>query len=121
MDCAYRHDGMSGAKVYHDVPPPLYARRAGFEFPLKTITSSATDSVSINSASSCNDNDLLKELESKTPLDRGQCRALVAALTQEFAFIQGPPGTGKSFLGLHLMRVLLDVKVKAKLGPVLVV
>jgi Rad3-related DNA helicase len=37
------------------------------------------------------------------------------------AFIQGPPGTGKSYLGVHLMRVLLEVKKQAKLGPVLVV
>lgn len=116
-----RHDGLPGAKVHHDVPPPLYARHSGFNFSLKGITNSGTDDLLVNSSSSCDDAGLLQDLASKTPLDRGQCRALVAALTREFAFIQGPPGTGKSFLGLHLMRVLLGVKKKAKLGPVLVV
>ena len=35
--------------------------------------------------------------------------------------IQGPPGTGKSYIGLQLMKVLLGVKEKADLGPILVV
>lgn len=116
-----RHDRAPGTKVYHDIPPPLYARHSGFNFALQGITNSGTDSLLVNSTSSCDDDELLQDIASKTPLDRGQCRALVAALTREFAFIQGPPGTGKSFLGLHLMRVLLGVKKKAKLGPVLVV
>jgi hypothetical protein len=61
------------------------------------------------------------ELEARTSLDRGQCLALMAALTREFAFIQGPPGTGKSYLGVQLMSVLLACKEKADLGPVVVV
>jgi DNA replication protein DnaC len=40
---------------------------------------------------------------------------------REFAFIQGPPGTGKSYLGVHLMRVLLSCKSEASLGPIIVV
>lgn len=31
-----------------------------------------------------------------------------AALTQELALIQGPPGTGKTFVGVQIMRLLLD-------------
>lgn len=60
-------------------------------------------------------------MESQTTLDRGQCLALVAALTREFAFIQGPPGTGKSYVGVQLVKVLLGSKEKAKLGPIVVV
>ena len=45
----------------------------------------------------------------------------MAALLREFAFIQGPPGTGKSYLGVHLIRVLLSRKLKASLGPIVVV
>ena len=77
--------------------------------------------LAVQPTSQCDDKDILDALEAKTPLDRGQCRALISALTREYAFLQGPPGTGKSYLGLHLMKVLLDVKAKAVLGPILVV
>ncbi|KAF2187214.1 hypothetical protein K469DRAFT_686386 [Zopfia rhizophila CBS 207.26] len=46
---------------------------------------------------------------------------MLAALTREFAFIQGPPGTGKSYLGIQLMKVLMDSKKTVDLGPVVVV
>ncbi|KAF2832889.1 hypothetical protein CC86DRAFT_414596 [Ophiobolus disseminans] len=87
-----RHDGPSSAKVYHDVQLPLYARHADLSFPLKKITQDPEDSLSIGSASSCDDDELLKQVESKTYLDRGQYRALIAALTREFAFIQAKFG-----------------------------
>jgi hypothetical protein len=115
------HEASPGVKTYHDIPPPLYARHARFNFPLRTITKDAATSLSVEANSACDNDGLLSKIEANTSLDRGQCRALLAALTREFAFIQGPPGTGKSYLGLHLMRVLLDVKEKAKLGPILVV
>ncbi|KAH8689897.1 NFX1-type zinc finger-containing protein 1 [Talaromyces proteolyticus] len=114
-----RVGGPSGAKL--DVPPPLYARHAGFAFPLKSILISGASTMSLCPSFSGNDHFSLAELEEKTELDRGQCVALVAALTREFAFIQGPPGTGKSYLGVKLMKVLLDVKTSANLGPIVVV
>ncbi|KAF2856036.1 hypothetical protein T440DRAFT_96542 [Plenodomus tracheiphilus IPT5] len=104
-----------------NIPAPLYAQTAGFRFPLTTLTKANGTSFYLDPASSCNDEALLCELESKTELDRGQCCALIAALTREFAFIQGPPGTGKSYLGLQLMKVLLEIQKKAELGPILVV
>lgn len=115
------HGTTPGVRVYHDIPPPLYARQTDFRFSLKTITKSPDLTLCVDTNSAHNNDNLLGEIEGNTSLDRGQCRALVAALTREFAFIQGPPGTGKSYLGLHLMRVLLDVKKKSKLGPILVV
>jgi MoxR-like ATPase len=60
-------------------------------------------------------------MEAKTELNRGQCQALLAALTLQFAFIQGPPGTGKSYLEMQLIRVLLQIKETSDLGPVLIV
>ena len=104
-----------------DVPPPLYTRSPGFKFLLQPILNSAGDEFSIDPKASANDINNIDELERRTTLDWGQCQALVAALTREFAFIQGPPGTGKSYLGVQLMRVLLACKLKAKLGPVVVV
>lgn len=114
-----RIDGPPGVKLV--VPPPLYARHTGFVFSLESIVNPGASVMSLYPSSSCNDPDLIAELESKTELDNGQCVALVAALTREFAFIQGPPGTGKSYLGLKLMKVLLDAKMRAHLGPIVVV
>ncbi|XP_054285406.1 NFX1-type zinc finger-containing protein 1-like [Macrosteles quadrilineatus] len=48
-----------------------------------------------------------------------QKKALKAALTNEFVAIQGPPGTGKTFLGLQIVRALLD-NVRSS-SPILVV
>ena len=104
-----------------DVPPPLYTRSPRFKFSLRPILKSTGDEFSIDPRASANDINTIGELERRTNLDRGQCQALVAALTREFAFIQGPPGTGKSYLGVQLMRVLLACKPKADLGPVVVV
>jgi hypothetical protein len=50
---------------------------------------------SLDPRTSVDDVAIINELEARTELDRGQCQALIAALTREFAFIQGPPGTGK--------------------------
>lgn len=107
--------------VVFDVPPPLYARAPGFTFSLQPILKNAGDVFFIDPRSLTDDVNTVNELEKRTNLDHGQCQALVAALTREFAFIQGPPGTGKSYLGVQLMRVLLGCKRKAKLGPVIVV
>jgi hypothetical protein len=107
-----------------DIPPPLYAR-GSFHFSLEPILKAGAPGggdIRINPASiTLDDPDILHEMETRTELDRGQCRALLAALSREFAFIQGPPGTGKSFLGVHLMKVLMECKARADLGPVVVV
>ena len=104
-----------------NVPPPVYARQPDFAFSLRPILKDTGDNLVVDSRTSVNDGAFIGELEVRTELNRGQCQALVAALTREYAFIQGPPGTGKSYLGVHLMKVLLESKAKAELGPVVVV
>jgi hypothetical protein len=107
-----------------NVLPPLYTRKPGFTFSLKSIVRSEgshTESISIHPVSSVDDPHIIDEMEARTDLDRGQCRALLVALTREFTFIQGPPGTGKTYLGIQLMKVLTDHKQAANLGPIVVV
>lgn len=41
-------------------------------------------------------------------LDEMQYRAFKAALTNEFIVIQGPPGTGKTFIGLKIMKTIIN-------------
>jgi hypothetical protein len=103
------------------VPPPAYARQPGFTFSLQPIMKNSSDPLAIDSRTSVNDSAFVNELEARTTLDRGQCRALIAALTREYALVQGPPGTGKSYLGVQLMKVLLGSKTEARLGPIVVV
>lgn len=116
-----QHNGRPDLKIYHDIPPPLYARASGFTFPLKAILKATSDPFSIDASASTDDEALVEKLAINTELDRGQCRALIAALTREFSFIQGPPGTGKSYLGLQVMKILLNIRTKADLGPIVVV
>ena len=103
-----------------DIPPPAYARKANFRFSLKSIYRDGDEGTLLDPNHISNKQNF-KNIAQRTSLDRGQYKALIAALTREFAFIQGPPGTGKSYLGVHLMKVLLDHKQVASLGPIVVV
>lgn len=100
--------------------PPRYARGAGFSFCLDSIAADSSTPLSLSATASPDDPVVIDELEARTNLDRGQCQALVAALTREFAQIQGPPGTGKSFLGVKLITALLSCKKTVGLGPIII-
>lgn len=113
--------GESRGEETVDVPPPRYARQHGFTFSLRPLLEPGGAPLTIDPVSSLNDPSVIDGLERRTGLDRGQCRALLAALTREFAFIQGPPGTGKTYLGIELMKVLMYCKETTNLGPIVVV
>ncbi|KAJ2978870.1 hypothetical protein NQ176_g3576 [Zarea fungicola] len=107
-----------------NIPPPRYARKPGFAFSLKPIMRSGSNedaNTCIEPDSIVNNEELVSKVEAETDLDRGQCQSLIAALSREFALIQGPPGTGKSYLGIKLMKVLLNHQREAALGPIVVV
>lgn len=107
-----------------NIPPPRYARKPGFAFSLKPIMKRGSHREAhtfIEPESIVDNEELVSKVEAETDLDRGQCQALIAALTREFALIQGPPGTGKSYLGIKLMKVLLNRQREAALGPIVVV
>jgi hypothetical protein len=120
-DLAFRQwvlPGRKGGEDSHSIPPPAYARKAGFIFPLTSITNFTADNVALN-PSTPESIDTFK-LQLQTGLDHGQCQGLIAALTREYALIQGPPGTGKSYLGVKVVQALLEIKKQAKLGPIVV-
>ncbi|TVY70248.1 NFX1-type zinc finger-containing protein 1 [Fusarium oxysporum f. sp. cubense] len=102
-----------------EVPPPLYARREGFAFPLSCIAKDKNTTLKICPAQGLHGINLF-DLKIQTGLDSGQCQGLIAALTREYALIQGPPGTGKSYLGVQLVQVLLAVRKQADVGPIVV-
>ncbi|EGO55979.1 hypothetical protein NEUTE1DRAFT_68071 [Neurospora tetrasperma FGSC 2508] len=102
------------------IPPPAYARKRGFVFKLNSITREGSGPLRLNPSTSHEDIDFDK-FEKSTGLNRSQCRALITALTREYALIQGPPGTGKSYVGVQLVRTLLAHKKEASLGPILII
>jgi hypothetical protein len=102
----------------HKIPPPAYARKSGFIFPLNSITKPGADGLALD-PNAPEHIDILR-LQNQTGLDNGQCHGLIAALTREYALIQGPPGTGKSYVGVKLVQALLEVRRVAKLGPIVV-
>ncbi|KAJ5938042.1 hypothetical protein N7454_004384 [Penicillium verhagenii] len=121
-DLAFRKWILPGRKNDQDgqiIPPPAYARKPGFIFPLTSIAKSEAKNVALDPSSPGSID--ISKLQVETGLDPGQCRGLVAALTREYALIQGPPGTGKSYLGVKLVQALLEIKKNADLGPILVI
>lgn len=105
------------------MPPPLYARESGFRFSLRSILKPGLSEdlhIDVGCNSPMDEVSIVGAMERSTDMDHGQCQALFAALTREFTLIQGPPGTGKSYLGIQLMKVLLDCKNTAGLGPIVI-
>jgi hypothetical protein len=88
--------GTNGSTSSLHIPPPLYARNPQFAFSLKKILRNPLDDFVLSPNTPIDDTEIVNKIEKRTTLDRGQCQALIAALTREFAFIQGPPGMRKS-------------------------
>ncbi|KAH9907356.1 hypothetical protein F4778DRAFT_768940 [Xylariomycetidae sp. FL2044] len=103
-----------------DIPLPMYARGPRFAFRLGPVASSGSPTIALSPGAGNWASDL-ETLQRYTTLDRGQCHGLLAALKREYALIQGPPGTGKSYVGVQLVRILLENKVEANLGPILII
>lgn len=107
----------SHLKTPIEILPPLYARATGFFFTLRNLLINKAEDFKLRPNDHRND---VRLLESRTTLDQGQCEAIITALTHEFALIRGPPGTGKSYIGLQLVKALLENKSKAQLGPIII-
>ena len=58
------------------------------------------------------------ELKNLSTFDTRQFDAFYAALTKQLTVIEGPPGTGKTFVGLKIVKCLLDNKQVWNEGPV---
>jgi superfamily I DNA and/or RNA helicase len=56
------------------------------------------------------DCEVMSVVKNSTTFDIKQFEAFYSALTKQFAIIQGPPGTGKTFVGLKIVKCLLDNK-----------
>lgn len=98
------------------VPPPAYSRDPNFRFNLRTTIDGRRD-LYLSVQEHFETGSLIKG----SSLDDAQAHAVVDSLTRNFALIQGPPGTGKSYTGIALIRILLDNRKAAKLGPILCV
>ena len=105
----------STGKIY--IPPPHYALQSGFQFDLSCLVQ-GREPLTFNPRRRHLD---LKALLEGSTLDHAQGKALLGALSRRLALVQGPPGTGKSFTGISLIKVLLNNRGKARLGPIICV
>ncbi|RTE80560.1 hypothetical protein BHE90_004938 [Fusarium euwallaceae] len=99
-----------------EIEPPQYARQAGFTFNLSCLTNDNAPFTMDPRRPPTPD-----VLASQSTLDPTQSAALLNTLSRELSLIQGPPGTGKSYTGEKIVKVLLNSKKQAKLGPILCV
>ncbi|CCF48454.1 uncharacterized protein UHO2_07028 [Ustilago hordei] len=100
------------------VEAPAYTKRQGFSFDLSTLSTNHENETITLDVNSPMQADLLS---AQTTLDHSQAEALISTLCRSVALIQGPPGTGKSYTGVALIKVLIENKKAANLGPVLCV
>lgn len=98
------------------VQAPRYSRQPQFTFDLETLLS-GTDPLLLRDIASIDFDQLLE----RSTLDKAQAGALVRALLRDLALIQGPPGTGKSFVAVQMVKVLLQRREKAQMGPIVIV
>lgn len=102
--------------------PPHYATQRGFRFNLRPILKDDID-LFLTPGEPFD----LQALQKHSTLDDAQALALYRSLSRDLALVQGPPGTGKSFVGVALIRVLLEnkrteaLRAGADLGPIVVV
>ncbi|GAA6005511.1 hypothetical protein JCM11491_003667 [Sporobolomyces phaffii] len=100
------------------IEPPLFARTPGFVYDLSgsltdksppgTLVLDINDEESVRAAR--------QVLLESSRLDPSQIEALLDTSRREVALIRGPPGTGKSFLGVEIIRTL----VQARIGLILI-
>jgi hypothetical protein len=109
------------AQSLDEIPPPAYARRRNFSFPLSALVDDSSILLTLDLSTRPDDHDAVQAIYDHTSLDYGQCEGLVVGLCREFSLMQGPPETGKSYLGVCIMQVLLSCATEANLGPIVVV
>ncbi|KAF8588736.1 hypothetical protein K439DRAFT_1651802 [Ramaria rubella] len=102
-----------------EINPPKYALTPGFTFDLRCLfKGEPPERLRLNVMEPFAGDDCRQALRaSNSRLDPSQADAVVDVLMREVALIQGPPGTGKTYVGVEILRVLLQNNV----GPVLMI
>ncbi|KAK3486914.1 uncharacterized protein B0T23DRAFT_236859 [Neurospora hispaniola] len=109
------------AEQHLTVPPPAYARKQGFAYKLDCISKEKQPiGLKLDPNKTPQGKDMIA-LQKATGVNASQAQALVAALSQEFVQIQGPPGTGKTYVGLQIVKVLVEHKTTCQLSPIFIV
>lgn len=112
------HDGPEPITVN----PPLYSRRQGFRFNLNPLLNGERrEEAYLTVDSDASAQLCLEELQTSSTMDNGQCKALIGALCSEMVCIQGPPGTGKSYIGVQIVKAIINSIAQEAIGPILVV
>ena len=89
------------------IDTPAYLRNKRALFDLKSVVCDCSAEICPHSQVDVLDFDSWQSLDTPA-LDDSQKNALHLALTKELALIQGPPGTGKTYIGLRMVKALLQ-------------
>ncbi|PRP78349.1 hypothetical protein PROFUN_11389 [Planoprotostelium fungivorum] len=101
--------------LIHGVPSldsPYYSLHSTYDLTCLAKKGSSDRVKSALSSITMGDYDRLKEklkgVRDDILLDTTQSISLACALTRKISLIQGPPGTGKTYIGVHLVRTLIQ-------------
>ncbi|KAJ3098371.1 hypothetical protein HDU97_004095 [Phlyctochytrium planicorne] len=92
------------------VDPPLYAETPHFAFDLSKLCNARSDKLLFYPSQKATWDNVVAKLVQSSTLDVDQAKAVVSGLGSEVSCIQGPPGTGKSFVGVQIVKALLENK-----------
>lgn len=109
---------IGGSSMTSFTPPsaqaPAYSSMPGFRMKIKPGAqasksgNAAMDELLLVTTESGSQAQIQEELVDSTTFDASQARGVVHCLSRDIALLQGPPGTGKSFVGIQLVKALID-------------
>ena len=100
----------------HIILPPAYTL-GNFRFNLDSLVGKDNNHLTLSTTRPYD----AGTLQDKSTLDKTQSETLINALKSSLALIQDPPGTGKSYTGVALIKVLLENRKLAHMGPIICV
>ncbi|KAJ3220067.1 hypothetical protein HDU67_006823 [Dinochytrium kinnereticum] len=104
------------------IDSPIFTHTPYFRFDLTSLCTDKQTKLFFEPTSVLSKIKARKELLCRSSLDEDQAKAVITALSSELSCIQGPPGTGKSYVGVQIMRVLLEnKKLSSPNEPILLV
>lgn len=132
QELSFRGTHPIGRWVLPSNPPPVSGTTSGgheslvgsrkekeFRWDLKPILRNPGSTLALGRVPTLSASEEVEALEQATVLNLEQCKGLVAGLSQGMSLIEGAPSTGKGFVGLQLVRVLIQNKPQKPIGPII--
>ncbi|XP_067659755.1 NFX1-type zinc finger-containing protein 1-like [Haliotis asinina] len=89
-------------------PPKYLTNDDAISYDMSGLAMTSGDGNSASFKSVCVHQEVEWPIASDLEMDESQFKAFHTALTKELAIIQGPPGTGKTYVGLKIVKALMQ-------------